>query len=60
MALKLGEKLIFGFAVVVAAAAVAKGVKHMRGLDPAKPRNYYEWSEAGLDGLVDELMVTPE
>lgn len=50
MALKLGEKLMFGFAVLVAVAAVGKGIKQMRGLDPKKPRNYYEWSEAGLEG----------
>ena len=50
MALKLGEKLMFGFAVLVAVAAVGKGVKHMRALDPKKPRDYYEWTEAGLEG----------
>jgi cbb3-type cytochrome oxidase cytochrome c subunit len=50
MALKLGEKLMFGFAALVAVAAVAKGIKQMRAHDPAKPRDYYEWTQAGLDG----------
>ena len=48
--MKLGEKLMFGFAVVVAIAALAKGVKHMASSDPAKPRDYYEWSDASLKG----------
>src|SRR5512134_3215170 len=48
--LKLGEKLMFGFAALVAVAAIGKGVKQMRAHDPAKPRDYYEWTQAGLDG----------
>jgi cbb3-type cytochrome oxidase cytochrome c subunit len=48
--LKLGEKLMFGFAVLLAIAAVGKGIKQMRAHDPAKPRDYYEWTQAGLDG----------
>jgi cbb3-type cytochrome oxidase cytochrome c subunit len=50
VALKLGEKLMFGFAILVAVAAIGKGVKHMQAHDPKKPRNYYEWSDAGLRG----------
>ena len=52
MALKLGEKLMFGFAIVVAVAAVAKGVKHMNTSDPKRPRDYYEWNDASLKGHV--------
>jgi cbb3-type cytochrome oxidase cytochrome c subunit len=48
--LKLGEKLMFGFVALIVAAAVAKGVKQMRAHDPAKPRDYYEWTQAGLEG----------
>lgn len=50
MKLKLGEKLMFGFAVLVAVAAVGKGLRHMSATEPSKPRNYYDWSEAGLQG----------
>jgi cbb3-type cytochrome oxidase cytochrome c subunit len=46
--LKLGEKLMFGFAALVAVAAVGKGVMTTRGSPP--PREYYEWTEAGLQG----------
>jgi cbb3-type cytochrome oxidase cytochrome c subunit len=48
--LKLGEKLMFGFAVLVAIAAVGKGVMQMRATEPGKPRDYYEWNDAGLQG----------
>lgn len=50
MNLKLGEKLLFGFAALLAIAAIAKGVRQYQANDPAKPREYYEWSQAGLDG----------
>ncbi len=50
MAMKLGEKLMFGFAVLVAIAAVAKGIRHVSESDPRKPRDYYEWNEASLEG----------
>jgi len=50
MKLKLGEKLMFGFAVLLAVAAVAKGLKQMRAHEPGKPREYYEWTQAGLEG----------
>ena len=50
--MKLGEKLVFGFAVVVMVAAVAKGVKFANTSDPHKPRDYYEWNEASLKGHV--------
>lgn len=48
--MKLGEKLMFGFAVLVAIAAVSKGIRHFNETDPRKPRNYYEWTEASLEG----------
>ena len=48
--MKLGEKLMFGFAVLVAVAAVAKGVRQFTATEPAKPRNYYVWTEDGLEG----------
>ena len=48
--MKLGEKMMFGFAVLVAIAAVAKGVRHISTSDPKKPRDYYEWNEASLKG----------
>src|SRR5512145_54520 len=48
--LKLGEKVMFGFAALIAVAAVAKGVKQMRSVEPHKPRDYYEWTQAGLAG----------
>lgn len=48
--LKLGEKIMFGFALLVVAAAVSKGVRQIRDPEPRMPRNYYEWNEAGLQG----------
>ena len=48
--MKLGEKLMFGFAVLVAVAAVGKGLRHINATEPGKPRDYYEWTEAGLQG----------
>lgn len=41
---------MFGFAAVVAVAAVGKGVMQMRATEPSKPRDYYEWSDAGREG----------
>ena len=48
--LKLGEKLMFGFAVLVAVAAVAKGLRQFGATEPANPRDYYEWGAEGLQG----------
>lgn len=48
--MKLGEKLVFGFAVLVAVAAVGKGVRQFGAAEPTRPRDYYEWTEAGLQG----------
>ena len=48
--MKFGEKLMFGFAVVIVAAAVFKGVKQVTTSDPKKPRDYYEWTDASLKG----------
>lgn len=47
--LKLGEKLMFGFAILIAVAAVSKGLKQMGG-EPRKARNYQEWNEVALQG----------
>jgi len=47
---KLGEKLTFGFAALVLLAALARGFRQMHEHEPSKPRDYYEWSQAGLDG----------
>lgn len=48
MKLKLGEKVMFGVAVLVAVAAVGKTVMQARA--PAQVRDFYEWTEAGLEG----------
>ena len=48
--LKLGEKVMFGFTVLIAIAAVARGVRQVQSHDPVKPREYYEWNETGLAG----------
>ena len=48
--MKLGEKIVFGFAVAVAVAAVAKGIRQMTAPEPKPPKNYYEWSEESLRG----------
>ena len=48
--MKLGEKLMFGFAALIAVAAVAKGLRHISATEPTRPRNYYEWTEQGLQG----------
>lgn len=48
--MKLGEKLMFGFAVVATVAAIAQGVNRMNTSERKKPRDYYEWTEAGLQG----------
>ena len=36
--------------MLIAAAAVAKGVKTISATDPKKPRDYYEWTESSLQG----------
>jgi cbb3-type cytochrome oxidase cytochrome c subunit len=46
--LKLGEKLMFGFAAVVVVAALGKGVMTWR--TTTLPREYYEFTDAGLEG----------
>ena len=46
--MKLGEKLVFGFAIVVTLGAVARGVMLARTPEPAMPRDYYELTQAGL------------
>jgi len=46
--LKLGEKVMFGMAVLVAVAAVGKTVMQARA--PAQVRDFYEWTPAGIEG----------
>lgn len=41
---------MFGFAILVAIAAVSKGIRHHTASDPRKPKNYYEWNETSLKG----------
>jgi len=41
---------MFGLAVLVAIAAVGKAVVQSRAAVAPQPRDYYEWSEAGLQG----------
>lgn len=41
---------MFGFAVLVAIAALGKGFMQHRAANPAHVRDYYEWTEAGLEG----------
>lgn len=48
MALKLGEKVMFGIAALIVAAAVGRGLSTIR--NPPAPREYYEWTEEGLRG----------
>lgn len=51
MKLKPGEKVMFGFALLVVIAAVGKGVLQSRAANSAPPvRDYYEWTEDGLKG----------
>jgi cbb3-type cytochrome oxidase cytochrome c subunit len=47
---RLGEKVMFGLAALVAVAAVATAVVQSRAPAPVQARDYYEWSEAGLQG----------
>jgi cbb3-type cytochrome oxidase cytochrome c subunit len=50
MKLKRGEQVMFGLAVLVALAAVGKAVVQSRAGTPPQPRDFYEWTEAGLNG----------
>lgn len=50
MKLKRGEQMMFGLAVLVAVAALGKAVVQSRAAMPQQPRDYYEWTEAGLRG----------
>lgn len=50
MRLRRGEQVMFGLAALVVLAALGKAVVQARAGGPAPPRDYYEWSEAGLQG----------
>lgn len=41
---------MFAFAAVVVVLAVTKGLRHVAGERPFPVRDYYEWSEAALEG----------
>jgi cbb3-type cytochrome oxidase cytochrome c subunit len=47
---KVGEKVVFGFALLVACSAIAMMIRHGQSHAPVKPRDYYDWTQAGLDG----------
>ena len=48
--LKLGEKIMFCMAALIAVAAVGKTVMQSRAGGPAQVRDFYEWTTAGLEG----------
>ncbi len=48
--MKLGEKIVFGFAAVVVIAAGARGYQVITAEQPSMPKHYYEWDQTGLDG----------
>jgi len=48
--LKLGEKIMFCMAALIAVAAVGKTVMQSRAEGPAQVRDFYEWTAAGLEG----------
>ncbi len=48
--MKLGEKIVFGFAAVIVIAAVARGYQVITATEPSVPKHYYEWDETGLQG----------
>jgi len=48
--MKLGEKLMFGFAGVLSVAGVARGIQVIQSDEPARVRDYYEWTETALKG----------
>ena len=52
MKLKRGEQVMFGLAVLVAVAAVGKAVVQSRAAVAPQPRDFYQWTEAGLKGHV--------
>ncbi len=48
--MKLGEKIIFGISLLVVVAGVQRGLKHFNSTDVRKPKDYYVWTEASLEG----------
>ncbi len=50
MKLKLGEKLMFGAVVLLAVAAVGRTIMQPRAGGPETVRDFYEWTEAGIEG----------
>lgn len=50
MALKLGEKVMFGLTALIVVAAVGKALVQARASGPQPVRDFYEWTEAGLAG----------
>ena len=50
--MKLGEKIMFGFVVLLTIAGVSKGIKQLRNTELREPRDYYEWTDSSMDGHV--------
>lgn len=48
--MKRGEKVVFGFTILIVFAGIAKGVKQLSTDVPKAPRDYYEWTGASLKG----------
>jgi cbb3-type cytochrome oxidase cytochrome c subunit len=48
--MKLGEKIFFGFAVLLTIAGVSKGIKQFKNTELQEPRDFYEWTDASSDG----------
>ena len=48
--MKLGEKLMFGFAILLTVAGVSKGIKQFKNTELREPRDYYEWTDGSLEG----------
>src|SRR5262245_23295695 len=41
---------MFGISLFIAVAALGKGAVQLAAHDPAKPRDFYDWNETGIEG----------
>ena len=48
--MKLGEKIVFGLAAIIVAAAAARGYQVITAKEPSMPKHFYDWGETGLQG----------
>ena len=48
--MKRGEKIVFAIAGLVVIAGIARGYQQITAVDRPPPKNYYEFSEIGLEG----------